>query len=150
MPQTLTNLLTHIIFSTKNRTPCITEEFRPRFFAYIGGIVRRLGGRALAVNGTADHVHLLLSLRPAVSISKALLTVKANSSRWIHGTWPARRTFGWQAGYGAFSVSQSHAAAVMEYIANQEEHHRRVTFQQELLVFLKKNHVAYNDRYIWE
>src|SRR5579863_918557 len=149
MAQTFTRLLAHIIFSTKDRTPCIAIAFRPDLIAYLGGIVRRLEGKALAVNGTSDHIHLLASLPPTRSVSDIVRDVKANSSHWIRRE-KGQRTFGWQAGYGAFSVSQSNVDDLMEYIARQEEHHRRVTFPQEFLAFLKKYAIDYDDRYIWQ
>ena len=104
----------------------------------------------MLINGTADHVHLLLRLPPTVSVSEAMRVLKTNSSRWIHEKWKSRRAFGWQIGYAAFSVSQSNASAVLQYIAAQEEHHRKVSFQQELVGFLKKHGIEYDERYIWE
>jgi REP element-mobilizing transposase RayT len=96
-----------------------------------------------------DHVHLLLWLPPSVAIAEAVRIVKTNSSRWVHQK-PGGRGFGWQRGYGAFSVSQSNAASVVKYIREQEKHHQRVTFQEEFISFLKKNGVPYDERYIWE
>ncbi len=150
MSHTYTNLLTHVIFSTKNRVPSIQAEFKADLLAYIGGIVRELGGKALALNGTANHVHLLTSLPPSLAISDALRVIKANSSRWTRETRRLRRAVSWQVGYGAFSVSQSNVAGVMRYIQRQEEHHRRVSFQTELLAFLKKHRIDYDERYLWE
>jgi REP element-mobilizing transposase RayT len=149
MAQTFTNLLTHIIFSSKDRTPSIGQEFRADLHAYMGGIIRNLAGQALLVNGTADHVHLLVWLPPIVAIAEALRVLKSNSSKWIHETFPAQNAFAWQAGYGAFSVSQSNVAAVLKYIRDQERHHRRKSFQEEFLAFLKRNNIAYDERYIW-
>jgi len=148
MAQTFSSLLTHVIFSTKDRFPLISSELKPDLLAFMGGTVRELNGRALTVGGTANHVHLLVSLPPTLAIADALRVVKANSSRWVHEM-KGRSKFGWQAGYGAFSVSQSNAASVVKYIAEQEEHHRRFTFQQELLTFLKKHGITYDERYIW-
>jgi hypothetical protein len=92
----------------------------------------------------------LLSLPPTVALADVMRTQKANSSKWMHEQWPRREAFAWQAGYGAFSVSQSNLEAVRTYIANQEEHHKRVTFQEEFLAFLKRHGIAYDERYIWE
>ena len=150
MAQTFTSLLVHVIFSTKGRTPSLDDELRPRLFAYMGGIIRELGGVPLIVNGVADHLHELLSLPPTVALADMMRTQKANSSKWVHEQWPRREAFAWQAGYGAFSVSQSNLEAVRTYIANQEEHHQRVTFQEEFLAFLKRHGIAYDERYIWE
>ena len=150
MPHTYTNLLTHVIFSTKDRRPDLHDDIRPRVFAYMGGIVRELRGTALAINGPADHVHTLLALPANVALSDAIRVVKTNSSRWVHEQWPQRRSFAWQSGYGAFSVSRSNVEEVERYIASQEEHHRTVSFQDEFLVFLKRHGVAYDPRYVWE
>jgi REP element-mobilizing transposase RayT len=147
MPHTFTNLLTHIVFSTKERVPVINAELRPQLHAYMGGIVRELQGTALIINGMADHVHLLVGLPPALSLSDALRVLKANSSRWLHET--RRAPFNWQAGYGAFSVSQSNVLAVTEYIAHQEEHHRKMTFQEEFIALLRKHNIEFDERYIW-
>ena len=149
MAQTFTNLLTHIVFSTKDRVSGIRPEFQSDLHAYLGGITRNLEGQALTVNGMADHVHLLVWLPPTVAIAEALRVLKANSSRWVHES-PGRSSFAWQAGYGAFSVSQSNVSGVVKYIQEQEKHHRRMSFQEELLAFLKKNHIAYDERYIWQ
>lgn len=150
MSHTYTNLLFHLAMSTKHRTACIDGELKSRLYPYLGGITGELHGKALGVNGTADHVHLLVSLPPTLAVSDALRVLKTNSSRWVHETWPSRIQFGWQVGYGAFSVSQSAIAAVLRYIANQEEHHRTMTFQEEFLWLLKKNGLSYDERYIWD
>jgi REP element-mobilizing transposase RayT len=149
MAQTFTNLLTHIVFSTKDRVASIQPALKPDLHAYLGGIVRNLEGQALIVNGAADHVHLLVWLPPTLAIAEALRVLKTNSSRWVHES-RGHSAFAWQAGYGAFSVSQSNVSQVTEYIRNQEKHHRRLSFKEELLAFLKKNHIAYDERYIWE
>jgi REP element-mobilizing transposase RayT len=149
MAHTYTNLLTHIIFSTKDRLPLIGAELKPKLLGYMGGIVREMAGTALIINGTSDHVHLLIGLPPALSLSEAMRVLKTNSSKWVHEKWNSQSTFGWQTGYGAFSVSQSNVLAVSEYIAHQEEHHRRISFQEEFVTFLKKHGIEYDERYIW-
>jgi putative transposase len=148
MPHTFTNLLTHLIFSTRERAPLIDADLKPKLHAYMGGIVRELKGRPLFINGTADHVHLLVVLPPAVSTSDALRLIKTNSSRWAHDV--RRKPFGWQTGYGAFSVSESNAQAVGRYIANQEAHHRRVSFQEEFVAFLRRHRMEFDERAIWD
>jgi putative transposase len=148
MSHTSGNILLHFIFSTQGRRPLIKEDFRADLFAYIGGIVREMEGTALIVNGTADHVHMLMRIRPAQSPAEIARVVKTNSSRWVHEKWD--REFAWQTGYGVFSVSESNVAAVTKYIAGQEEHHQKHSFQEEFVAFLKKNHVAYDERYIWD
>ncbi|HET7213586.1 MAG TPA: IS200/IS605 family transposase [Terriglobia bacterium] len=150
MAHTFANLLTHIIFSTKDRQPLILRDLKPDLLAYMGGIVRELQGECIAANSMPDHVHMLLWLPPGMAIAEALRVVKTNSSRWVHQRRPRLRGFGWQAGYGAFSVSQSSAASVVKYIREQEKHHQRVSFQEEFISFLKKNGIQYDERYIWE
>ena len=150
MAHTFTNLLTHVIFSTKDRQPFMTDDARPRIFAYMGGIVRELGGAALRINGPNDHAHLLLALPATVAIAEAMRVVKTNSSKWIHETFPRLSVFAWQHGYGAFSVSQSNVGAVEAYIDTQEEHHRTMTFQEEFVAFLKRHGISYDPKYVWE
>ena len=147
MSHTSGNILLHLIFSTHGRRPLIKSDFRGDLFAYLGGIIREMDGTALIVNGTADHVHMLVRIRPAQSSAQIARVVKANSSRWVHEKWSPK--FAWQTGYGVFSVSESNVAAVTKYIAEQEEHHRRHSFREEFVAFLKKNNVAYDERYIW-
>ena len=150
MGHNFTNLLTHVIFSTKDRVPNIKPDLKSDLHSFMGGIVRRLNGKAVIVDGTSDHVHLLLWMPPTVSISETLRVLKSNSSRWVNQKRGAGPAFAWQTGYGAFSVSHSSAPAVVKYIRGQEEHHRRVTFQEEFISFLKKNGIDYDERYIWE
>jgi REP element-mobilizing transposase RayT len=107
-------------------------------YAYLGGIVRELRGKALVLGGTRDHVHMLLKLPCDLAVADCLHVVKANSSRWIHEKWPQRRSFAWQVGYGAFSVSESGHSRVVEYIRRQEEHHRKMSFQDEFMLLLRK------------
>ena len=147
---TYTNLLTHVTFSTKDRKRFMTENLRPRFFAYAGGIVREMGGRALAVGGVEDHAHLLLLLPPSIALSDAMRTLKTNASRWVHETFPERAVFAWQDGYAAFSVSESNRDTVKAYIANQEEHHRRMTFKEELIALLGKHGIDYDEAHLWD
>jgi putative transposase len=148
MSRTFTNLLTHLIFSTKDRKPLIFPDAKPELFAYLGGLTRELKGRAYGINGTTDHVHMLVNLPPTVSISDALRFIKSNSSGWMHDKWP-RNPFAWQPGYGAFSVSKSNVPEVFKYIANQESHHRKRTFQEEFVDFLRRHEIDFDERYIW-
>jgi putative transposase len=147
LPHTSANILLHMIFSTQGRLPLIKPEFRNDLFAYLGGIIREMRGTALIVNGTADHVHVLIRVRPAHSAAEIARVIKTNSSGWVRAKWTP--SFAWQAGYGVFSVSESNVAAVTKYIATQEEHHKKHSFQDELLAFLKKNNVAYDEKYLW-
>ncbi len=145
-----TSLWYHIIFSTRGHEPYLEPAMRPRLFAYLGGAVRDEGGTALAINGVADHVHLLVRLRQDRAVSAVVGAIKANSSGWIHRTFPGYAGFAWQAGYGAFTVSASQVGKVREYVEGQEEHHRVRTFQEEFLAFLKAHGIEYDERYLWE
>jgi REP element-mobilizing transposase RayT len=148
MPSTHLSLHYHLIFSTKERHPHIATDWRDRLHAYLGGIVRTLDGIPEAVGGMADHVHLLVGLRATHCLADVLRDIKAESSRWVHEE-IGRRTFSWQEGYGAFTVSASQRETVKGYIAQQEKHHRRRTFQEEYLTLLGKHGVEYDERYLW-
>ncbi len=148
MAHTYTDLLVHIIFSTKDRQPSLELELRRKAHAYIGGIVREMKGKAVAIGGINDHVHILAWMPPTVSTSDALRIIKANSSGWIRDN--ENKGFAWQSGYGAFSVSHSNLSAVAAYIEHQEEHHRKMTFKEEYLLFLKRHGVEYDDRYVFD
>lgn len=146
MSHTCGNILLHFIFSTHGRRPLMGPEFRNDLFAYLGGIVREMGGAALIVGGTADHVHMLVRVRPSQSAAEIARTVKTNSSRWIRERCP---DFAWQTGYGVFSVSESSVPTVTKYIATQEEHHSRRSFQDEFRTFLRKNGIVVDEKYVW-
>jgi REP element-mobilizing transposase RayT len=150
MPGTYTNLLFHVVFSTKNRLPLITRGLKDDLHRYIGGIVRGLEGDLLEIGGTADHVHMLVKLKPKLSLSTALMKIKANSSKWANETHPRARKFGWQDGFAAFTVSESQAARVRRYIRNQEVHHRRQDFQAELRALLNKHRIPFEEQYLWD
>ncbi|MBA2524222.1 MAG: IS200/IS605 family transposase [Pyrinomonadaceae bacterium] len=123
MSESFTNLLYHIIFSTKDRRPLITSVYEPRLYEYIGGTIRGTGGIALSINGAEDHVHLLAKLRPDRALSDVLRDLKCNASGWMHDVFPEVRDFSWQRGYGAFTVSESHVEEVQRYLKFQKEHH---------------------------
>ena len=148
MSHTYTNLLTHVVFSTKERLPLITSEIKPEVFAYIGGLVKELKGKPVIVNGMSDHVHLLVSLPPTVDVSKAMRFVKANSSKWVSQKFG--KPFEWQKGYGAFSVSRSNVDAVVKYIQNQEQHHRKFDFRTEFISLLRKNGIDFDEQFLWQ
>src|SRR5882724_1859202 len=128
MAQTCGNVVVHLIFSTKQRAPVITPEIRPHLFAYLGGIVREMRATALIINGIRDHVHLLIRIRPTHSVAEIARVIKTSSSKWMHQT---GHEFAWQAGYDAFSVSESNIPVVTRYIATQDEHHKKHSFQEE-------------------
>jgi REP element-mobilizing transposase RayT len=150
MAHTFTHLLTHIVFSTKNRAPLLDGDLKSRLFAYLGGIIRELVGQVILINGPADHVHILTTIPARISLSDFMRDLKANSSGWVHKEFPVRRNFAWQTGYGAFAVSHSNLESVKEYIRTQEEHHRQRTFKEEFTAFLKRHEIEYDDRYLWE
>ena len=128
MPDSYTNLLYHLVFSTKDRRPLITPDYEVRLYDYIGGTVRKMGGISLELNGTADHVHLLAKLRPDRAVSDVLRELKASATGWMHDVFPALKDFSWQRGYGAFSVSQSQVELVRRYIAGQRSITRSFLF----------------------
>jgi REP element-mobilizing transposase RayT len=150
MPTTYTNLLYHIVFSTKQRQRLITNDFKEELYRYIGGIIRAEGGIQLEIGGTDDHVHILAKLKPAESVSQMLNRIKANSSKWINENEKSSVRFAWQEGFAAFTVSESQVEPVRQYIRNQEQHHRRLTFQDELLAFLQRHGVEFDPRYLWD
>ena len=148
MPESYTNLLYHLVFSTKDRRPLITPDKEVRLYEYMGGIVRELGGISLELNGTEDHVHQLATLRPDKAISDVLRDLKSNASGWMHDVFPSLKDFSWQRGYGAFTVSQSNVEDVRNYIRRQKEHHLKVSFRDELIQFLKANGIKYDPRFV--
>jgi REP element-mobilizing transposase RayT len=150
MSHTFTKLLTHIIFSTKERRSLMDDEVQMRLFPYLSGIIRGMGGTPLTINGPSDHVHLLAQTKASVSIAKLVETVKSNSTGWIHREWKERWAFAWQEGYGAFSVGPLQVPEVIKYIAGQKEHHRKISFQEEFISFLQKYGIEYDERYIWK
>ena len=150
MASTLTNLLYHIVFSTKARDNLINPELATKLHPYIGGVIRGEKGRLLKIGGTANHVHILAMFSPSVSVSEMLRRIKGYSSKWVNDEKRQRKRFSWQSGYGAFSVSESMLGRVSKYIEGQEEHHKKMTFKEEFLLLLKKYNVEYDDRYIWD
>lgn len=149
MAHTFTNLLTHVVFSTSGRVPSLAEIIRSDVHAYMGGILRELKTDALVIGGTEDHVHLLIRLRSETTLADCMRVVKTNSSRWIKERWPERRAFAWQAGYSAFSVSESNRSKVIRYIQNQPEHHRRISYEGEFVTLLKRHAVQFDEQYLW-
>ena len=140
----------HCIFSTKDRRRLITPEPRARLWPYLGGIARENDITALSIGGVEDHVQLLLSLPATMPIAKAMQLIKSGSSKWVHDTFSDQRLFAWQTKYGAFSVSVSQVEKIAAYIENQETHHRKMTFQEEFIVLLKKHRITYDERYLWD
>ncbi len=150
MPQSLTKQYTHIIFSTKNREPLIDERIEPELHAYLGGICKEMDSHPIIVGGYVDHIHILCNLSRKVALMKLLEEVKGHSSKWIKGKGDNYLNFYWQQGYGAFSVSPTHINSVYNYIANQHEHHKTQSFQDECRGFYKKYGIEYDERYVWD
>ncbi|MEW5875183.1 MAG: IS200/IS605 family transposase [Candidatus Zixiibacteriota bacterium] len=149
MGHTYTRLLVHIVFSTKARRPQLTKAIQSRAFAYMAGIAKSTGAAPVAVGGMADHVHMLMLIPAKESVSALIRAIKANSSRWLRNELH-QQTFAWQTGYSAFSVSESACESVAEYIQNQEAHHRKRTFQDELRLLLRKHGIEYDERFLWD
>ena len=149
MAQTLVSLMVHVIFSTKNREPLITPEIEPELFAYIGGILKNNECRLLDAGGTTDHVHLFVSQSKNIALSSLMKDVKKDSSLWIKSKGAKFRAFHWQDGYGAFSIGKSEMGRLKRYISNQKEHHRKRSFQEELIDFLNEHGIQYDERYLW-
>ena len=150
MPQSLHSNFAHIIFSTKNREPLITEDVTDRVHAYLTGIVKDQGAVPVSVNGMPDHVHLLIKTSKNVADAKFMKDLKGGSSTWVNEESLVQGKFQWQAGYGWFSASPKDTEAVVAYIQNQAEHHQFLSFQDEFRRFLKTYQVAYNERYVWD
>ena len=140
-----TSSLFHCVWSTKRREPLLNSELRERLWAYLGGIARENRMKALAIGGAADHVHVLLSLPPTISVAKAIQLLKGNSSKWIHETFPKLRSFEWQEGYGAFSIGVSALDATVRYVRNQAAHHRTQSFREEFLTMLRRHGFDYDE-----
>ncbi|HKR02388.1 MAG TPA: IS200/IS605 family transposase, partial [Pyrinomonadaceae bacterium] len=148
MPHSYISCLLHCVFSTRQRQKIIPPDLQQRLWPFIGGIAHENRMKALAVGGTEDHIHVLLSLPATLPPAKAIQLIKAGSSKWVHESFPAHRNFAWQEGYGAFSVGLSQIETTIAYIRNQKEHHRKKTFEEEFLAFLEKHGIAYDERYV--
>jgi REP element-mobilizing transposase RayT len=151
MSQSLTQLYVHFVFSTKHRAPFLREdEFRERMHGYLVGICKGQDSPSVAIGGTEDHVHLLVRLAKTLDVASLVRELKRDSTKWIKAEYPQLADFYWQEGYGAFSVSPAHADALKTYIANQMEHHRRETFQDEFRRICMKYGLTVDERYVWD
>ena len=150
MPQSLSLVIVHLIFSTKDRHPVLDPDLRPKVHAYLATVARGIGCEAYRVGGVADHVHLAIRLSRAVTIADLVQELKTASSRWVKTQSPGLTAFSWQRGYACFSVGPSDLEALRHYIDHQEEHHRTRTFQEEFRAFLRKYGVAYDEAYVWD
>jgi putative transposase len=149
MPQSLSKILIHLVFSTKNREPSIAPATQPRLHGYIVGILDQMKCNSIQTGGVADHVHVLFLLGRTCTPAQVVEEVKKSSSKWMksEGGVP---DFSWQSGYGAFSISESHIDKVVQYIQNQEEHHRKITFQEEYRKLLDRYKIPYDEKYVWD
>jgi len=148
MPQSLARILVHLVFSTKNREPFITDDHRQDAFNYLGGTLNGLGCPTICTGGVADHVHFLFGLSRTLSISDVVEELKKESSKWAKEA--IHSAFYWQNGYGTFSVSPSNIDQVKKYIENQEQHHRTVSFQDEFREMLRRHEIEWDERYVWD
>jgi putative transposase len=149
MSHSFTAIFSHLVFSTKDRAPLLRPEMRDRLIEYSGGILRIIRCSLIAGQAVEDHAHMLIRMHPSVSPSDLAREVKSRTSSWVRETWHAAEWYGWQEGYGAFSVSRSGVEEVTRYINRQEEHHRRRSFQEEFIALLEKHGVEYDPRYMW-
>ena len=150
MANTYSNLFYHIVFSAKGRTNFIDVQIETRVWAYIGGIARKHGLIVLQIGGVENHIHILIIAKPAVSPSQIAQWLKGESSKWIRLEFPHLQKFGWQDGFGVFSVSKSQAPQVIEYIKDQREHHKKQSFEDEYIALLKLHGVDYDERYLFD
>ncbi len=152
MPQSLAKVVVHLVFSTKNRTPWLQgQELRQELFAYMATILRNnVDSPAILINGVEDHVHALGLLGRKFAIMDVVQEAKTETSKWLKKQSPALSTFAWQAGYGIFSVSESNVPAVKSYIENQEDHHRRMSFQDEFRELCRRHGIEWDERYVWD
>ena len=150
MPQSLSRVLIHLVFSTKNRAPLIDSKIQSELHAYLVGILEGVECPSLQVGGVKDHVHLFFGQSRTRSISEVVETLKTSSSKWIKSKGMGFKDFHWQSGYGAFSISQSDVEAVIAYIQNQEKHHQKMSFQEEYRKMLERYQVPFDERYVWD
>jgi putative transposase len=150
MSHSFTNLLYHIIFSTKERQPWLEPGLRPELFVCLGGLIKEEHGIPLLINGMPDHIHIFAKLKQDRAVADVVRAVKAKSSGWVHRHHPHLAHFAWQTGYGAFTVSSSQEGVVRAYIRDQEEHHRRQTFQQEFRAFLRCHGIEFTEEELWD
>ena len=151
MPQSFSAVRVHLVFSTKHRHPAFEDlDLRVRLHAYLGEVCNRLGCPVIRVGGVEDHVHILACLGRTTTLADWVKELKRASNTWIREHFPTQRQFEWQAGYGAFSVSQSQVRAVIQYIETQIEHHRQVSFQDEFRILLRRHKLIWDEQYVWD
>jgi len=149
MPQSLAKVYLHVVFSTQDRESVLADGWRDELFRVLGGAANNLGCQSLIVGGVADHVHMLFQLGRTITVADAVGKIKSTSSAWVNQTRKLPAPFHWQAGYAAFSVSQSNVETVKEYIRRQPEHHARRSFQDEYRELLRRYEIEWDERYVW-
>mgnify|MGYP000152981729 CR=1 FL=1 len=150
MPQSLVKNYIHIVFSTKHRQPFIKKEIRDELYAYLGGTCNKFESTPISIGGVEDHVHILCLLSKKMTLVELVSKVKSSSSKWLKTKGDDYENFYWQGGYSAFSVNPSEVDIVIKYIQNQEEHHRKRTFKEEIRLFLKKYKIEFDEQYVWD
>ena len=150
MADTYAALHYHIVFSTKHREPWIIPDIEQRVWSYLGGIAQDYDMTPLKIGGLEDHIHIVLGLPPLIAVSRAVQMLKGGSSRWMRSSLPGLEAFGWQDGYGAFTISQSVLAATIAYVERQRETHLARSFQEEYRALLDRHRIAYDERYLWD
>jgi REP element-mobilizing transposase RayT len=149
MAQSFAKIAVHLVYSTKNRQPVLLEKIRKDIHSYTAGILKSLNCIPLAVNGTEDHIHILVLMSKNITLIKMVEAVKVGTSKWLKTKDMSLQQFSWQAGYGAFSVSESQIEKVIKYIMNQEQHHQKKSFQDELRILLQKHKMEFDEQYLW-
>ncbi len=150
MPQSLANVIVHLVFSVKDRQPLLHPSVRPATHAYLATVVRNAGCECFRAGGVADHIHLAVGLSRTMTIADLVEEVKTSSSKWMKTQSPALRVFSWQRGYGVFSVGPADLDALCAYIDGQEEHHKTRSYQEEYRAFLTKYGAVFDERYVWD
>ncbi|KAF2327376.1 IS200/IS605 family transposase [Flavobacterium daemonense] len=150
MPNTYTQIHIHFVFAVKYRNAIIHNTWKDELYKYISGVIKNNNHKLLAINGVSDHIHILIGIRPVQSISELMKSIKQNSSKWINENKFVNAHFEWQEGYGAFSYSKSHLSAVINYIHNQELHHKNKTFREEYIDFLNKFEIDFDEKFIFK
>jgi len=149
MGSTLTELIYHVVFSTKDRKPMINSNMCDELYLYIGGIIIKHDAVLLQIGGIEDHLHIVIKLKPTHKLSELMQKIKGSSSKWMNKKFGSAIKFGWQDGYGAFTVSESQCSTVIKYVENQEKHHKTITFKDEFIQFLKRHKIEYDEKILW-
>lgn len=150
MPQSLVKNYVHLVWSTKNRAPLIDKNIKEELYAYMAGISNKLESQVIQIGGIEDHVHILCKLSRKIAMMKLVEEIKSHSSKWIKSKGVSYQNFYWQNGYGGFSVNPKEIDVVINYIKNQEEHHKKRTFQEEYRMFLNQYKMEFDERYVWD